>query len=358
MSLSDGGKRVVSWLNPHKSHKPIISGPVILKKSSIHDKAHVANMSGKAHMVVSYPVGLGVCVHNDQRESVVGESSRLPTMSSGVSAMPVAPTRVVSSLAYLDQAPVRLTAKPAASHPDRKGDIAAPSTTMESRHPGNLICVGARSNRAQGPQWEDSNRFSLLSNLDREGDAWSEEEEKDVFTESHPEVNDRGVSQTGSLSSGTEHVDGLHFGGSKLLLLPWEQSKAVHSVSRGGKQVSGPMECVPLSRWDPKAVKDKVLTMVDEEGEQSLWISTLMRSFCKLVGFPIVRHEAQCVALFRLLEQDCLEVANEGSARRPIKSGQKGLRELQGLVSIVNYDGSSSRFRGSSNSLGVIGSFK
>ena len=64
------------------------------------------------------------------------------------------------------------------------------------------------------------------------------------------------------------------------------------------------MECVPLSWWDPKAVKDKVLTRVDEEGEQSLWVSTMMRSFCKLVGFPIVRHEAQCVALFHLLEQD------------------------------------------------------
>ena len=191
---------------------------------------------------------------------------------------------------------------------------------MESRHPGNLFCVGAGSNRAQGPQWEDSNRFSLLSNLDREGDLWYEEEEEDVFMESHLEVNDRGVSQIGLLSSGFEHVDGLHVGGSELLLLPREQSEAVHSVSGSGEQVSGPMDCVPLSRWDPKAVQDKVLTKVDEEGDQSLWVSTLLSSFCKLVDFPIVRHEAQCVVLFRLLEQDCLEVTNEGSAQRPIKS--------------------------------------
>ena len=122
------------------------------------------------------------------------------------------------------------------------------------------------------------------------------------------------------LSSGTEHVDGLHVGGSELLLLPREQSEAVHSVSGGGEQVSGPMDWVSLSRWDPKAVQDKVLTRVDEKGDQSLWVSTLLSSFCKLVGFPIVRHEAQCVALFRLLEQDCLEVTNEGSAQRPIKS--------------------------------------
>ena len=37
--------------------------------------------------------------------------------------------------------------------------------------------------------------------------------------------------------------------------------------------------------------------------------------------------------------------------------GQKGIRELRGLVSTVNYDGSS-RYRGPSNCLGVIGTFK
>ena len=41
---------------------------------------------------------------------------------------------------------------------------------------------------------------------------------------------------------------------------------------------------MPLSRWDPKAVKDKVLTRVDEKGEQSKWVSTMMRSFCKMVS--------------------------------------------------------------------------
>ena len=75
VSLSEGGKRVVSWVHPHKPQKPIISGPAILKKPTMHDKALVAGMSGKAHAVVSYPVGLGGCVHNNQRVSEVGESS-------------------------------------------------------------------------------------------------------------------------------------------------------------------------------------------------------------------------------------------------------------------------------------------
>nr|POE50031.1 hypothetical protein CFP56_38473 [Quercus suber] len=94
------------------------------------------------------------------------------------------------------------------------------------------------------------------------------------------------------LSSGVELLDGLQKGGSELLLLPWEKSGAVASVFDSGEQVSGPLECVLLSQWDPKAVKNKELTRVDEEGEQSIWVSTMMRSFCKMVGFPIVRHEA------------------------------------------------------------------
>ena len=101
-----------------------------------------------------------------------------------------------------------------------------------------------------------------------------------------------------------------------------------------------------------------MLTRVDEKGEQSKWMSTMIRSFCKMMGFPIIRHEAQCEALFRLLEQECLEVVNDGCVRRPIKFGKKCLRELWGLVSRVNYDGSSSHNRGSSNGFRAIGSYK
>ena len=77
-----------------------------------------------------------------------------------------------------------------------------------------------------------------------------------------------------------------------------------------------------------------------------------------MVGFPIVRHETQCMALFWLLEQECLGVVNDRGIQRPIKSCQKGLRELWGLISTVNYDGSSAHNRGSANGLGAIGSFK
>ena len=85
---------------------------------------------------------------------------------------------------------------------------------------------------------------------------------------------------------------------------------------------------------------------------------TMMNSFCKMVGFPIVKCEAQCVALFRLLDQECLEVANDGCNRWPVEAGQKGLRELRGLISTVNNDGTYSQNRGSSTGLGAIGGHK
>ena len=70
-----------------------------------------------------------------------------------------------------------------------------------------------------------------------------------------------------------------------------------------------------------------------------------MKSFCKIVGFPIVKHEAQFLALFCLLEQDCVDVVNAGSSKGPVNSRQKGLRELRTLISTVNYDRVSSKVR-------------
>lgn len=94
-------------------------------------------------MEVSYPVGVGVSVHSDQREGVVGESSRPLMESMVVSVMPEAPTGVKSKLPSPDQALELLASNPVASHPYMEGDFVAPRTTVESRHPG-------------------SNRFSLV----------------------------------------------------------------------------------------------------------------------------------------------------------------------------------------------------
>ena len=96
------------------------------------------------------------------------------------------------------------------------------------------------------------------------------------------------------------------------------------------------------------------------ETENSKWVSQLLKSFYKLVGFPIVKHEAQCVALFHLVELECIAVRNDGVPKHPAYSGKKGLRELRGLASTVNYDGLSSRRRnrGSLNGSGAISVYK
>nr|POE70252.1 hypothetical protein CFP56_36516 [Quercus suber] len=179
---------------------------------------------------------------------------------------------------------------------------------VESRLHGDHDFVGSRSFLPLGNWWADSNRFSILANSGREGDPWSVEEVGDVFSESQTEVYDGGAPHTGK-----EFVDGSLSGGSELLLLPREQSGAFSSLFGSGVHESGPLECVSLSWWDPKVAKDLVLNRGEDEGAQSKWVSNMMCSFCKMVGFPIVRHEAQCVALFRLLEQEFLEVVNEGS---------------------------------------------
>ena len=54
-----------------------------------------------------------------------------------------------------------------------------------------------------------------------------------------------------------------------------------------------------MSRWEPNDLKELVLvqdstegTQVMESGSPSNWVSQLMKIFCNMVGFPIVKHEA------------------------------------------------------------------
>ena len=59
---------MVTWTNPYNTQKSNNSGLVILKNIAVHDKVHLADPRGKAHVEVSYPVGLGVSVHSKQSE--------------------------------------------------------------------------------------------------------------------------------------------------------------------------------------------------------------------------------------------------------------------------------------------------
>ena len=82
------------------------------------------------------------------------------------------------------------------------------------------------------------------------------------------------------------------------------------------------LEREPLSRWEPKDLSEGLLVQDYVEGTlgtefepPSNWVSQLMNFFCKIVGFPIVKHEAQCLALFRILEQECLKVNDDGVSK-------------------------------------------
>ena len=66
------------------------------------------------------------------------------------------------------------------------------------------------------------------------------------------------------------------------------------------------------------------------------------------------------MALFRLLEQDCIDVVNVRTSKEIVNSRQKGLRELKGLISSINYDEVASKgwTRDSSVGMGVLTSVK
>ena len=66
------------------------------------------------------------------------------------------------------------------------------------------------------------------------------------------------------------------------------------------------------------------------------------------------------MALFRLLEQDCIDVVNVRTSKEIVNSRQKGLRELKGLISSINYDEVASKgwTRDSSVGTGVLTSVK
>ena len=94
--------------------------------------------------------------------------------------------------------------------------------------------------------------------------------------------------------------------------------------------------------------------------KNSKWVSSPMKNFCRIMGFSIVKHEDQCLALFRLLEQECIDVVSVGTSKGIVNSKKKGLRKLKRLISFINYDGVASKGRNRDFSKGtrVITCFK
>ena len=205
----------------------------------------------------------------------------------------------------------------------------------------------------------NQNHFSPLSELGNEmGVEFGEGEDREEdFSEYHEVVvQPRLVDTTGFCQND-----------SGLLFLLWDNSETNNYGGGSGVKENCFLECNPLSRWDPNTLSELVMVQDDAGGARvaeaepnSSWVSQLIKDFCNMVGFPIVKHEAQCLALFHLLEQECLKVIDDGVPKQPANSGTRGLGELKGLISNVNYDGvsSRSRSRASSDAVGVVGSYK
>ena len=74
----------------------------------------------------------------------------------------------------------------------------------------------------------------------------------------------------------------------------------------------------------------------------SRWVKPKIPGFSKLVGLLMTRHEKLCIALLQRLES-MMEVANvlhrkATGSKKVAKSKNKGHRELQNLISSMNYD--------------------
>lgn len=79
-------------------------------------------------------------------------------------------------------------------------------------------------------------------------------------------------------------------------------------------------------------------TMLDISG----WVKHKIPGFSKLVGLSMTRHEKLCIALLQRLES-VMEASNvlhkkAMGSKKVAKSKNKGCRELQKLISSVNYD--------------------
>lgn len=85
--------------------------------------------------------------------------------------------------------------------------------------------------------------------------------------------------------------------------------------------------------------------MLSIEGKLDIsgWVKHRIPNFSKLVGLSVTRHEKLCIALLKRLETE-METANvlhrkATGSQKVAKSKNKVCRELQNLISLVNYDG-------------------
>ena len=128
-------------------------------------------------------------------------------------------------------------------------------------------------------------------------------------------LNDGGASQTNTMFSGVELVDRLQKGRSFCFFHGSKVELTLVFLVVGSKSVVLCSVCHCLGG-------------ILRQLRIRCWPG-LMKRVNSLNGCPqwweVFAKWSQCMALFRLLEQECLQVVNDRCVQRPIKFGQKGL---------------------------------
>ena len=347
---SEEGKCSVTYLDAKNPRWPKeVSGkPEIFKHSGgLAQVQPVDSLSPLKGNLVK-PVALKVSFEG-QASWAIGESSRgSPRKCTGSSV----PAAILASMREVSGSPVT-TATPASA---TMGSFVGFSGTVVTNRRMGVVTHTPKA--GDGNADASHNSFSPLSGLGS-GEDLCFGERVDFMVDSGEKGGDSSnpdaelvlLSQVGGfelLQDGLEH-----------LLSLWKHKEVDPSGFFHGEDENDFLECSPLSKWDPNGHKELEVIQEGDEGEfwglvevNSKWVCSLMKFFCRIVGFPIVKHEDQCLALFRLLEQDCIDVVSVGSSNGNVNCKQKGLRELKGLFSSINYDGVPSKGRNRDLSVG------
>nr|POE76359.1 hypothetical protein CFP56_34525 [Quercus suber] len=195
------------------------------------------------------------------------------------------------------------------------------SATEGSGSPVTIAVKGRDNNEDDGtgfdvssdhqPQGAPQNSFSPLSGLSSEEClCFGKRDDSIVVSGEKGEKWSNPITEPMSPS----HLDGVKLlqEGPEHLLIQWKHSEVNPSGFFHGEDENGFLECSPLSKWDPNDQKELEVIQEGDEGD----------------------------------------VRGVGSSKGTVTSKQKGLRELKGLVSSINYDGVASKGRNGDFSIG------
>ncbi|KAM3760922.1 hypothetical protein ACB098_01G229800 [Castanea mollissima] len=156
--------------------------------------------------------------------------------------------------------------------------------------------------------------------------------------------------RVGSMGFGVSGREANFSSSKELLSLPREimlvEDAADFLVGSGEAELS---ECLPLQIIAPSASTTSAeleevseVLSIEAKLDVSRWVKRRIPSSSKLVGLSTIRHEKLCIAPLQRLETE-MEAANVlhrkvTGSQKVAKSKHKVRRELQNLISSVNYD--------------------